>query len=721
VSAPDDTLLALAAARGVATEYWSWLGEHVVVGADTIRSVLAALGVDASTPAAAEAALADDGIRAWRRTLPPTVVCREGWTPWVSVHVPHGTGVKLTVETEDGASRPVRQVDHLVEPRMVDGVLTGEATFELDGDLPLGWHLLHADVEAGTRTTSTLIVTPQRLVLPAALAGAPGHRHGGRVWGLMHQVYALRSEESWGMGDLADLAELAAWGGDRLGAGFVLVNPLHAAQPVSPIEASPYRPSTRRFASPLYLRPEDIPEVAALEAERLREVEVLAAKARDLNAQDTIDRDAVWAAKEPALRLIHTAGRSRRRQAAFDRFKQREGSGLLDFATWCALAEVNGLPWQDWPEPLRDPRSEAVSQFAQGHADQVDFHCWLQWQLRDQLAMAQHEALSAGMSIGVVHDLAVGVHPDGADTWALGSALARSVSVGAPPDQFNQLGQDWHQPPWRPDALAELGYGPYRDMLRTLLRDSGGVRVDHVMGLFRLWWVPTGHLPTEGTYVYYDPEAMIGVLALEAHRAGAVVVGEDLGVVEPRVRDYLRDRGMLGTSILWFEHDEAGPLAPEEYRDLCLATVTTHDLPPTAGFLQLEHVAIRERLGLLTRTVAEEQAAERQAIDAVLAMLRGRGLLPDSEEAGAADTQQIVEALHAFLLLTPSRLLGVAVPDLVGDRRAVNQPGTETEYPNWRVPVTGAVGQPLTLTDVMQSTRALSLAAVLQGHVSAGR
>ena len=270
MSAPDDTLLALAAARGVATEYWSWLGEHVVIAAETIRTVLAALGVDASSPAAAAAALAAEGDRQWRRTLPATVVCREGWTPWVAAHVPHGTGVRLTVDLEDGGSRPVRQVDHLVEPRTIDGVLIGEATFELDGDLPLGWHSLHADVDGGGRTTAALIVTPQRLALPPALAGAPGHREGGRVWGLMHQAYGLRSDESWGMGDLADLAELAAWGGDRLGAGFVLVNPLHAAQPVSPIEASPYRPTTRRFASPLYLRPEDVPEVAALTETRSR-------------------------------------------------------------------------------------------------------------------------------------------------------------------------------------------------------------------------------------------------------------------------------------------------------------------------------------------------------------------------------------------------------------------------------------------------------------------
>ena len=233
----------------------------------------------------------------------------------------------------------------------------------------------------------------------------------------------------------------------------------------------------------------------------------------------------------------------------------------------------------------------------------------------------------SGLDLGVMHDLAVGVHPGGADAWALQDFFAQQVTVGAPPDAFNQLGQDWMQPPWRPDRLAESGYAPFRAMVATVLRHAGGLRVDHVIGLFRLWWVPAGNPPVGGTYVYYDHEAMIGILALEAHRAGAVVVGEDLGVVQPSARDYLRERGILGTSVLWFEFEfdsDGRPLRPERWRELCLASVTTHDLPPTAGYLAGEHIRLRDSLGLLTRTLDEELAADAAERGAWLRELRWR-------------------------------------------------------------------------------------------------
>jgi 4-alpha-glucanotransferase len=419
----------------------------------------------------------------------------------------------------------------------------------------------------------------------------------------------------------------------------------------------------------------------------------------------------VWQAKKAALETVFVQPRSRSRQAQFEEFCGREGDGLVDFATWCALAERYGLPMSTWPDLARDPRAEAVRQIREEMSDRVEFYMWLQWCLDEQLAAAQRTALAAGMPIGIVHDLAVGVHPEGADTWALSGVLAQDVTVGAPPDAFNQQGQDWSQPPWRPDRLAELGYAPFRDMIRTVLRHAGGLRVDHVIGLFRLWWVPRGLSPAEGTYVRYDHRAMIGILALEAQRSGAFVVGEDLGTVEPWVRDYLRERGMLGTSILWFErdYDSGQPLKPTQWRELCLATVTTHDLPPTAGYLAHEHIELRERLGLLTRPVDEETAAAEADLDAVLAQLRDLGLLtPDASE------REKVEALHRFLLLTPAKLIGVALSDAVGDRRAINQPGTYDEYPNWRLPLADGVGHPLLLEDVMTSIRAQSLARMME-------
>ncbi|TQJ48937.1 4-alpha-glucanotransferase [Phycicoccus sp. SLBN-51] len=719
-AAPRATLVNLAHAYGVATEYWDWQGAHVTVADATIRAVLGALGVEAADDEQVALSLEAVDERQWRRVLPATVVCREGWTPWVPVHVPHGSSVRVEVELEDGTTRVVPQVDHWVEPREVDGVLVGEATFELPGDLPLGWHRLHAHIGAavvdratetadagsvagsGHVATATLVVTPATLALPESL-------RDGRVWGLMEQVYQVRSERSWGIGDLSDLAELAAWAGEDLGADFVLVNPLHAAEPVSPMEPSPYLPTTRRFVNPVYLRVEEIPEAAGLTGAALRRAREAAESGRALNTDDTIDRDAVWAAKRTALEEVHGLGLTGRRARDFARYCRTEGEGLLTFATWCALAEEHGLPWTAWPAGLQDPASPEVAAFRETHRDRVDFHRWLQWLLDGQLAAVQRDAKAAGMSLGVVHDLAVGVNPHGADAWGLADALARGVTVGAPPDQFNQLGQDWDQPPWRPDRLAELGYAPYRDMLRTVLKDSGGIRVDHIIGLFRLWWVPQGHPASEGTYVRYDHEALVGILVLEAQRAGAVVVGEDLGVVEPWARDYMRERGVLGTSILWFEWDSEGrPLAPERYRELCLSTVTTHDLPPTAGYLGLEHVALRDRLGLLTRSVEEERAVELESIGNVKALLRGRGLIGDD-----AGVPEVVEGLHRLLAQTPSRMLGVAVTDLVGDIRSINQPGTQDEYPNWRLPLAGPDGRPVGLEQVMASPAALRLAGAV--------
>jgi 4-alpha-glucanotransferase len=311
-----------------------------------------------------------------------------------------------------------------------------------------------------------------------------------------------------------------------------------------------------------------------------------------------------------------------------------------------------------------------------------------------------------------MHDLAVGVSSAGADAWAWQDVLAGGVTVGAPPDAYAQTGQDWQQPPWRLDRLAELAYAPFRELIATVLRHSGGLRVDHVIGLFRLWWIPSGCLPTDGTYVRYDHDALVGILALEASRADAVIVGEDLGTVEPWVRDYLRNRGVLGTSVLWFELDYdggGGPLAPERWREYCLASVTTHDLPPTAGYLAGDHIRLRHDLGLLTRELDEEMAADRVEQTAWLDAMRERGLLGDD-----ASPDETVLALHRALTFTPARLRCLALTDAVGERRTQNQPGTTAGYPNWRVPLCGPDGRPLLLEDVFASPRAAKLAEIMR-------
>lgn len=710
---PTEALRDLARAHGVATSFDGWKGGRSEASAATLTAVLGALGVDASTDGAVDAALHEADDAPWRATLPPVVVVTDADGGTVVVHVPDGEPAALSVLLDGGGERDLALTDEWVDPRRVGGVLVGRAHFALPAGLPLGYHGLRAVTGAGAMvTTGLLVVTPARLALPASLG------ESGQRWGLMAQLYSVRSQRSWGLGDLADLADLLDLS-RGMGADFVLVNPLQAAEPVGHMSPSPYLPSSRRFVNPVYVRVEDVPETGYLPSAQRAAVEQRAAALRATNDDaSTLDRDGVWRSKLAALELVFAVPRSRSRQSAFEAYREREGQGLEDFALWCALVEHVG-PGEPWPEALHDPRHPETLALRDLLAPRVELWQWLQWVADEQLAAAQAVAVRGGMALGVVHDLAVGVHPAGADAWALREVLASGVSVGAPPDDFNQQGQDWSQPPWHPQRLAAAGYEPFRDMVRTILRHAGGLRVDHVIGLFRLWWVPAGGGPEQGAYVSYDHDAMVGILALEAHLAGAVLIGEDLGVVEPWVRTYLAERGVLGTSVLWFERDGDGaPLPPEAWRELCLATVNTHDLPPTAGYLAQEHVDLRERLGLLTQPVEDERAADAQQQAAVLDGLRRLGLLEEGVDAsdgieGAAGEEAVVEALHAFLTMTPSRLAGVSLADAVGERRTQNQPGTSEEYPNWRIPLADGDGRAVSLEDLATDRRMLALASIL--------
>ncbi len=699
----EPTLTALADRLGVACAYHDWTGNFLTVDPSTVVAVLAALGVQADTEDDCAASLSELDRRHWSRALPPTIVSRTGEGASFWVHVTHGDPAHVWVRLEDGTVRSdIRQTDNFTPPFDLDGRLVGEATFLLPGDLPLGYHRVH--LRSGDQEFDTqLIVTPSWLGLPARM----GER---RAWGLATQLYSVRSQGSWGIGDLSDLTDLAVWAGSRHQAGYVLVNPLHAAAPVAPMEPSPYLPTSRRFVNPIYLRVEAIAEFAWL-PKRDRVHNRRKSVQRRARKHSGIDRDGIWGAKRKALNLVYRVPRSAGRQLAFEAYKQREGTALDDFATWCAIAEKHGGDWRRWPTALQHPASPQVAEFADKHQRTVDFHRWLQWQLDEQLGHAQSQALRTGMPLGIMHDLAVGVHPTGADAWSLQDVLALGVTAGAPPDEFNQLGQDWSQPPWRPDQLEELGYQPFRELIAAILRHAGGVRIDHVIGLFRLWWIPEGAPPTAGTYVRYNHDAMIGIVALEAHRAGAVVVGEDLGTVEPWVRDYLRDRGVLGTSILWFEIDEGsrGPLAAEHWRELCLSSVTTHDLPPTPGYLDGEHVRLRGELGLLTRPVEDELADDRAQQAAWMDELRRVGLL-----GAEADEEDVITGLYRYLGRTRSRLLALALTDAVGERRTQNQPGTTDEYPNWRVPLAGPNGRHLSLEEIFTDRRAAALADALR-------
>ncbi|CAL9570407.1 4-alpha-glucanotransferase [Streptomyces sp. enrichment culture] len=690
---PGEELTRLAGLHGVATSYRPSPDRTVTASAAAVVRALRALDVDAGTPEAVRAALTACLRERDERLLPPTLVRWAGGAPPEAVAaLPAGT--RLRIETEQGE------------------------THTTTDQLPPGVHRLTATAPDGRTADAHLVVAPARLPSPP-----------GRAYGLLVQLYSLLSRRSWGMGDLGDLGELAGWAGRTLGAGFVQVNPLHAAVPGAPTDPSPYRPSSRRFPDPAHLRIEDVPEyayaVGGPDGERLRALLERAGKLRDavLDKGALIDRDAVWELKREALELLCRVPLGPGRQAAYNDFLAAQGQALEDHATWNALAEVHGSDWHRWPAGLRDPRSPETARARAGLMDRVDLHCRLAWLTDSQLRAAQRTAREAGMPVGVVHDLAVGVHPGGADAWAQQEYFAAGMSVGAPPDAFNARGQDWGLPPWRPDRLAATGYAPYRSLLRALFRYAGALRIDHVMGLFRLWWVPQGQPPTEGTYVRYDAEAMLAVLVLEASRAGAVVIGEDLGTVEPGVRERLRERGVLGTSVLWFERDwdgDGSPLPPEAWRADCLATATTHDLPPTAARLTGEHVDLRDRLGLLARPLADERAEAAADTAEWLAFLSRLGLLPGTGGGSdGASEEAEVQAVHRFLLRTPARMVGVWLPDGVGDRRPQNLPGTWDQYPNWRLPVADARGRPMPLEELTGSARLRALVEVLRAE--AGR
>jgi 4-alpha-glucanotransferase len=511
------------------------------------------------------------------------------------------------------------------EMRHVDG--------ELPEDFPLGYHWLQT--AEGRRR---LIVSPGRCWLP----------EGHRAWGWAVQLYATRSRASWGIGDLADLRAVRRMAADQ-GAGFLLINPLHAVAPTPGQEASPYLPATRRFRNPIYLRVGEVPGADMVDLED--------DAGRALAEGPLIDRDAIWARKrEVLLRIFSAHGGGE----AFARWREEQGHELQDWATWAALAEEHGGDWRAWPEELRRPDSAAVAGHVDQHRAVVAFHAWLQWALE-----LQFTAATDGMT--VVQDLPIGVSGGGADAWTWQEVLAEGVSVGAPPDAFNSQGQDWGSPPLVPWRLRDADYEPFVQSIRATIAGAGGLRIDHVMGLFRLWWVPSDGSAADGAYVRYPAEDLLNIVALESHRARALIVGEDLGTVEDGVREAMSEHGVLSYRLLWFEDDD-----PAEWPATSMAAITTHDLPTVAGLWTGADLVEQREHG----TGTEEELQRGRS--SLLAHLPG---LTDG-----APPEEAVERAHRLLARAPSTLLSATLDDAVGEVRRPNMPGA-MERPNWSLPL----------------------------------
>lgn len=703
-------LIQLAKLNGISTSYIDQLGTYVEIRDEVLVSVLAALGVDASSDEAIAASYELTKQRIADTLVEPTIVKFIGKEATTPIRA-KGHDVTLRLLLEDGTRYEGNLCMYLAP--QTDGSLT----LTLPDDIPAGYHTLR--VNAGPlHGEARLICAPARVPLPPAVAEK-------QRWGWMAQMYSIRSAESWGVGDYGDLKLLLTDAAEKSHADFMLINPIHATAPVEPLEPSPYLPESRRFMNVTYIRPQDIEEYAGLDEAALAEVERLHAEVAPANDNaDELDINSAWWHKRQALQLVFKVPRSAERQASFEAFKEAAGPDLRAFAAWSVAFQVWGAPWEGtwFAETNRD--SPEVAELMRDHADMVDFECWLQWIADEQVTAAQTAARESGMALGLMQDMAVGVHSLGADVWWNPERFAvGSVTVGCPPDFYNQQGQDWGQPPFNPNYLAKTGYGVYREMVHNMFSHAGAVRIDHVLGLFRLWWIPQGEGARGGAYVTYDYEAMIAILTIEASRVNGLVVGEDLGTVPDYVRTVLAEHGLLGCTVEWFARVDDSPNAgdpyadPADYRKYALASVTTHDLPPTAGYLQFEHVKLREELNLLTGPVEEFQASATAERQAMLDRLVESELITPEIAADVDDhIQEIVEAMHKMLLRSPSVLLQAALVDGVGETRSQNQPGTSSEYCNWRVPLAGPDHKAVHTDEVFDLPRVKSLSAIMNGE-----
>jgi 4-alpha-glucanotransferase len=550
-------------------------------------------------------------------------------------------------------------VDPPAELILEDGGSLGTVT-RIPRHLPPGYHHLRRDTGA-----QLLLVAPRRARLPV-----------GWSWGWSAQLYAARSRRSWGIGDLADLRALAAWAAST-GARWLLLNPLNAPNPGPDPEPSPYYPSTRRFRDPLYLRVEELPGAAATPG-----LPALAAAATALDADRAIARSRVLALKRAALEALWRARGDDRDAAEMRAFREGAGPALRRWATFCVISERHGPGWQSWPATLRDPSSPAVARVAGESASAIAFHEWVQLQLDRQLATA------AGQGVGLINDLPVGFDPGGFDAWDWQPILALDAAIGSPPDRFNPIGQDWGLPPFAPPRLRAAGYAPFIETVRAALRHAGGLRIDHVLGLFRQWWVPRGSSAADGAYVRYPVEELLAVLAIESERAGAIVIGEDLGTVEAGVRGRLRARGILSTRLAFFER------RLDRIPHLALASMTTHDLPTLAGVWSGADLAELRRVGIAHDPTAETGLRRRLAELAKL--------------PGDAPVAEVIAASHARLAATPAALVSATLEDGLGVAERPNVPGSvASQRPNW------SLALPIAIDDLARQPGPRRLAAVI--------
>ncbi len=573
------------------------------------------------------------------------------------------------------------------------GRISGDMTLVLPGKLPPGYHQLTL-TRGGQQWPCRVIITPKRCYEPEALLA------GKKLWGACTQLYTVRSENNWGIGDFGDLQLLLKQIAERGGA-FVGLNPIHALYPANPAAASPYSPSSRRWLNVIYI------DVNAVEDFRLSDdarqwwaLPQTQKRVQAARAAEFVDYTEVMPLKLTALRMAYTGFITRPAKdpqvKALAAFREKGGESLRLQAVFDALyqhlAETRGeaLGWNDWPEEYHDARGAAVQQFCREHSDEVGFYCWLQWLAETQLVRCYEISQQHAMPIGLYRDLAVGIVRGGSETWDDGELFCLNASVGAPPDILGPLGQNWDLRPMDPHIMIKRAYQPFIDLLRANMTSCGALRIDHVMNLLRLWWIPVGDTADKGAYVSYPVDDLLAILALESHRHHCMVIGEDLGTVPLEIVSKLRESGVYSYKVLYFEQDEDNHFrAPQSYPQQAMATLTTHDLPTLRGYWQADDLTLGKTLGLyrdpdvLQGLYADRARARQGLLDA----LHHYDCIPKKTGHRAAlmeMTPVLNRGLQRYVADSACALLGLQPEDWLDMASPVNIPGTNTEYPNWR-------------------------------------
>jgi 4-alpha-glucanotransferase len=695
-------LTRLAELYGIEPGYTDSFGVERHTSPETQRALLHAIGIPAQTESELAASLRLAEARDWVHHLPPVLVLVEGQPVELGVAIPAELSsgrIAWSVLDESGSihqgQHTLDEVPALAECR-IEGRNWRRVGLTLDVPLQLGYHHAEISLEDGTTARTRLIVAPERCFGPEDLA--PGRR----MWGFGAQLYGIRSRRNWGIGDFTDLGLLAN-AAARQGAAFIGVNPIHALFPADRHRFGPYAPSSRLFRSVTYIDIEAVPELADAPA-AAAEIASPAFQARIEAARsaELVDYPAVSDLKLPLLRQLYAFFRKRHlgptlteRGARFRAFQRWAGEQLTRHATFEALHERffssdPGLwSWRRWPNGFSDHASPEVAAYAQSERERVEFYEYLQWIADDQLAAAQAKAKQAGMAVGLYCDLAVGVDPGGALAWSNPGLVAVGASVGAPPDDFNHLGQNWGLSGFSPQGLVQEGYTPFIDSVRANMRHVGALRIDHVMALRRLYWIPEGGTGLDGAYISYPFQDLIRIVALESVRNRCIVIGEDLGTLPSGFRPALQQAGVLSYRVLYFEQRSDGSYsAPEELPDNALATVSTHDLPTLKGWWEDRDILWRDKIGLFgpghRQEALDRRDRERRAL---LKALGAAGMLPngiDPESPPAELPHDLLIAFHRFVASSPSKLMMTQLEDAIEESEQANLPGTTDEHPNWR-------------------------------------